>query len=113
MSRREFPPPPAAISLPPPPAPTIALPARRTGRRRRRVLATIAAALVFVLVTGISTVLASDHANGERRPLFGGARSHSFIGRAADGTPFRWDPCSAVHYQVDLGTVGADVLEDV
>src|SRR5262245_43311675 len=114
MTRLEFPPPPAAApSLPLPPAPAMVLPAPRAGHRGRRVLVSVAAALVFLLVTGISAVLASDHANGQHRPLFGGARSHSFIGRAADGTPFRWDPCSAIHYQVDLGTVDDHVLEDV
>lgn len=114
MTRLEFPPPPAAApSLPPPPAPAIVRPAPRTHHRSRRVLVCVAVALVFLLVTGISAVLASDHANGAHRPLFGGARSHSFIGRAADGTPFRWDPCSAIHYQVDLGTVDDHVLVDV
>ena len=114
MTRLEFPPPPAAArSLPLPPAPRIALPAPTKGRQRRRVLVSIAAALVFLLITGISAVLAPDHAKGEHRPLFGRARSHSFIGRASDGTPFQWDPCSTIHYQVDLGTVDDHVLEDV
>ncbi|HET8525155.1 MAG TPA: hypothetical protein VFM81_00800 [Actinomycetota bacterium] len=114
MNRLEFPPPPtAAPRLPLPPAPTIVLPAPRAGHRSRRVPVSVAAALVFLLVTGITAVLASDPAHGRHRPLFGGARSHSFIGRASDGTPFRWDPCSTIHYQVDLGTVDDHVLEDV
>ena len=64
---------------------------RRSDRRRRRV--------------------------GDRRgaigPPLGSGRSHSFIGRSANGEPFRWDPCSTIRYQVDPGRVGAGSVGDV
>ena len=50
---------------------------------------------------------------GIRGPLFGGEPAHAFIGRSADGEPYRWDPSSTIHYQVDLGPLDDRVLADV
>lgn len=80
---------------------------------RRHPVVTIAVGLVFVLLAGIVAVVASEPSKGDQRPIFGGEGSHAFIGRTADGEPFRWDPCSTIHYQVDLGQVDDHVLDDV
>ena len=34
-------------------------------------------------------------------------------GSTGDGEPYRWDPCSTIHFQVDLGGVDDHVLDDV
>jgi len=80
---------------------------------RRHPVVTIAVGLVFILLAGVTAVAASDPSKGDQRPMFGGTRSHAFIGRTADGEPFRWDPCSTIHFQVDLGQVDDHVLDDV
>jgi hypothetical protein len=80
---------------------------------RRHPVVRIAVGLVFVLLAGIVAVVASEPSKGDQRPIFGGERSHAFIGRTADGEPFRWDPCSTIHFQVDLGRVDDHVLDDV
>ena len=41
------------------------------------------------------------------------ARGRTRSSRTADGEPFRWDPCSTIHFQVDLGGVDDHVLDDV
>jgi hypothetical protein len=80
---------------------------------RRHPVVTIAVGLVFVLLAGIVAVVASEPSKGDQRPILDGEGSHSFIGRTADGEPFRWDPCSTIYYQVDLGQVDVHVLDDV
>jgi hypothetical protein len=116
MNRLELPAPPTSQpNFPLPPAPRTA-PARPTApitRRATHTLISVAIGLVLVLVTGIGAVIASHPSKGDPRPLFGGERSHAFIGRSADGEPYRWDPCSTIHYQVDLGQMDDRVLDDV
>jgi hypothetical protein len=92
-----------------PPAP----PGGSAAPGRRHPVVTIAVGLVFVLLAGIVAVVASEPSKGDQQPIFGGERSHAFIGRTADGEPFRWDPCSTIHYQVDLGRVDVQALDDV
>ncbi len=118
MNRTELPAPPALhppyLPLPPPPWAAPARPAYPVTRRPARALVSVAIGLVLVLIIGIGAVIASHPSKGDPRPLFGGERSHAFIGRSAEGEPFRWDPCSTIHYQVDLGLLVDDhVLDDV
>jgi hypothetical protein len=118
MDRLELPPPPTSQSyLPFPPAPRTWSdpPPAPWGRRHGRAFLTVAIGLVLVLITGIGAVGAShpSERDSDSGPVFGGERAHSFIGRSADGEPYRWDPCSPIHYQVDLGPVDDRVLADV
>ena len=76
-------------------------------------MVTVVVCVVMILVTGIAGVIASETSRGDPRPLFGGERSHSFIGRSATGEPYRWDPCSPIRYQIDPGRVGDGVIDDV
>jgi hypothetical protein len=115
MNRLELPAPPTSQNFPFPPAPWTA-PARPTEpvtRRPKQALVSVAIGLALVLITGIGAVVASHPSKGDPRPLFGGERSHAFIGRSADGEPYRWDPCSTIHYQVDIGQMDDRVLDDV
>lgn len=116
MNRLELPPPPTSRPyLPFPPAPSTwsGQPSAPPGRGRRRALLTVAIGLVLALITGIGAVSASHPETKDRGPLFGGERAYAFIGRSADGEPYRWDPCSTIHYQVDLGPLDDRVLADV
>jgi hypothetical protein len=67
----------------------------------------------MILLSGVAGVVASETSRGDPGPLLGGERSHAFIGRTATGRPFRWDPCSAIHYEIDPGRVGARIVDDV
>jgi hypothetical protein len=116
MNRLELPPPPTSQPyLPFPPAPYTWSdpPPAPSGRRHRRAFLTVAIGLVLVLITGIGAVGASHPSKGVSGPMFGGERAHAFIGLSADGEPYRWDPCSPIHYQVDLGPVDDRVIADV
>jgi hypothetical protein len=116
MNRLELPAPPTSqpiFPLPPAPRTAPAQPMDPVTRRPRHALASVAIGLALVLITGIGAVVASHPSKGASRPLFGGERSHAFIGRSADGEPYRWDPCSTIHYQVDLGRMDDRVLDDV
>ncbi len=118
MDRLELPPPPTSQAyLPFPPAPRTWSdpPPAPWGRRHGRAFLTVAIGLVLVLITGIGAVGAShpSERDSDSGPVFGGERAHAFIGRSADGEPYRWDPCSPIHYRVDLGPVDGRVLADV
>ena len=116
MDRFELPPPPPPrpFRFPLPPAPRVGAPRPPGGvPSRRRDTIWIAIGLAFVLVAAIAGAAGSVPSNDDRRPLFGSDRSHAFIGRSANGDPFRWDPCSPIRYQVDLGRANARVLRDV
>ena len=116
MNRLELPAPPASqpnFPLPPAPWTAPAQPTNPVTRGPRHALVSVAIGLALVLITGIGAVVASHPSKGDPRPLFGGERSHAFIGRSADGEPYRWDPCSTIHYQVDLGQMDDRVLDDV
>ncbi len=91
--------------LPPPPL---------GGRVSRRSLVAIALTISLITLAG-GTALAA-WPQGSRDAARGsalGAGPHAFIGRAADGEPYRWDPCSPIRYQVDLGRMPESTLEDV
>jgi hypothetical protein len=116
MNRLEPPAPPASqpyFPLPPAPWTAPAQPADPVTRRPTHALVSVVIGLVLVLITGIGAVIASHPSKGDPRPLIGGERSHAFIGRSADGEPYRWDPCSTIRYQVDLGQMDDRVLDDV
>lgn len=116
MNRLELPPPPTSQPyLPFPPAPHTwsTKPHGAPGRLRGRTFLTVAISLMLVLITGIGAVVASHPSKGDPGPLIGGERAHAFIGRSADGEPYRWDPCSTIHYHVDLGPMDERVLADV
>jgi len=116
MNRLELPAPPTSQSyFPVPPAPPTWSnpPPAGPGRRRRRAFLTVALGLVLILLSGVARLVASETSRSDPGPLFGGARSHAFIGRSADGEPYRWDHCSTIHYQVDLGQMDDRVLDDV
>jgi hypothetical protein len=117
MNRLELPAPPAPhppfFPIPPAPRTAPAHPTYPVTRRPARALVSVAIGLVLVLIIGIGAVIASHPSKGDPRPLFGGERSHAFIGRSAEGEPFRWDPCSTIHYQVDRGQMDDRVLDDV
>ena len=116
MNRLELPAPPASRPyFPFPPAPRLAssqAPAP-PGRPRRQVLLTLVVGLAMILLSGVAGVVASETSRGDPGPLLGGERSHAFIGRSASGEPYRWDPCSAIHYQIDPGRVGDRIIDDV
>lgn len=42
-----------------------------------------------------------------------GRHAYSFMAVSSGGTPFRWDPCSPIRYQVDLAGMPESVLDDV
>jgi hypothetical protein len=116
MNRLELPAPPTSqphLSLPPAPWTAPARPTDPLTRRPKHAWVSVAIGLALVLITGIGAVVASHPSKGDPRPLFGGERSHAFIGRSADGEPYRWDPCSTIHYQVDIGQMDDRVLDDV
>jgi hypothetical protein len=96
-----FPPAPRRASNPPP------------ARRGRHALLTLVLGLAMILLSGVAGVVASETSRGDPGPLLGGERSHAFIGRTPTGRPFRWDPCSAIHYQIDPGRVGDRIVDDV
>ncbi len=109
MPELAFPPPP----LPPPPPPAAA-PVRRRGGRikwamRLALLVSLALVAGHVLVVEPSPTAAGPAASGPATD----ANAYSFIGVTPEGTPFRWNPCAPIRYQVDLGTMPESVLDDV
>jgi hypothetical protein len=115
MDPTELPAPP----LPRAPSPAVCLPARlppppRAGHLRRRSLAAIA--LTLCLLTAAAGAALAAWPQGSRdqaRASALGSRAYAFIGRTTDGEPYRWDPCSPIRYQVDLGSMPESTLEDV
>lgn len=114
MNRLELPAPPPSSRpyFPLPPAPRMAS-NPPPARRGRQTLLTLVLGLAMILLSGVAGVVASETSRVDPGPLLGGERSHAFIGRTATGRPFRWDPCSAIHYQIDPGRVGDRVVDDV
>ena len=113
MNRLELPAPPASQpNFPFPPAPRKAS-NPPPARRGRQTLLTLVLGLAMILLSGVAGVVASQTSRGDPAPLLGGERSHAFIGRSATGRPYRWDPCSAIHYQIDPGRVGDRIVDDV
>ncbi len=114
MNRLELPAPPPSSRpyFPLPPAPRMAS-NPPPARRGRQTLLTLVLGLAMILLSGVAGVVASETSRVDPGPLLGGERSHAFIGRTATGDPFRWDPCSAIHYQIDPGRVGDRIVDDV
>jgi len=113
MNRLELPAPPAPQTyFPFPPAPRMAS-NPSPPRRGRQKLLTLVLGLAMILLSGVAGVVASDTSKSDPGPFLGGERSHAFIGRTATGRPYRWDPCSAIHYQIDPGRVGDRIVDDV
>jgi hypothetical protein len=116
MNRLELPAPPTSQPyLPFPPAPRTWSnpPPTPSGRWRRRAFLIVAIGLVLILLSGVAGVVASEPSRSDLGRLFGGERSHAFIGRSATGEPYRWDPCSTIPYQIDPGRVGDRIVDDV
>ena len=116
MNRLELPAPPTSqpyYPFPPAPRTWSNQPPASAGRRPRRAFLTVAVGLVLVLVSGAAGVVASETSRSDPGPRVGGEGSHAFIGRSASGEPFRWDPCSTIHYQIDPGRVGDRIVDDV
>lgn len=97
---------------PVPPRPDLALwgpsappPIRRRGRRA------VALALILSLLAG--TLAAALPAIQHVFAPQGTAAEHKFLGRRADGSPTRWNPCEPVHYVVNLGRAPTGSIEDV
>ncbi len=66
----------------------------------------------------IATVLVASYAASTTRipaaPRSAGDRNeYSFFGLSARGAPFRWDPCTAIRYQVDLAGKPSSALRDI
>jgi hypothetical protein len=40
-------------------------------------------------------------------------QAYSFLARGPDGTPYRWNPCAAIRYQVDLAGMPRSVVPDI
>jgi hypothetical protein len=116
MNRLELPAPPTSQPyLPFPPAPLTwsNAPPTPPRRRRRGAFLIVAIGLVLILLSGVAGVVASETSRSDPGPLFGGERSHSFIGRSATGAPYRWDPCSTIAYRIDPGRAGDRIVDDV
>jgi len=116
MNRLELPAPPTSqpyFPFPPAPRTWSNPPSAPPGRRRPQAFLTVAAGLVLILLSVVAGVVASETSRSDPGPHFGGELSHAFIGRSGSGEPFRWDPCSTIHYQVDPGRVGDRIVDDV
>jgi hypothetical protein len=100
---------------PPPPAPEVrptfasfSAPSPGTPRRTRPSPLVLAMALVasFALVV----VLGASPATSEADPKHEG---YAFMATTSDGSPYRWDPCSPIRYQVDLAGGPVTALPDI
>ena len=81
----------------PPPAPAEPPPHRRTWPKA------FLAAAVTVAVTAAALGLSGGHPHGQFR----------FLGALPDGTPFRWNPCQPIHYEMDLTNAPPGAPADV
>jgi len=102
--------------LPPPPINWLRLPVPpeppRRARGRSRVLTAIGLYVSLALVAAVMGAATPERpADRPDRPLFG--RSYAFLGTSDDGKPFRWDPCSPIRYEVDLGPTSHEALSDI
>ena len=67
----------------------------------------------MVVTVGSALVALPQGSRDDARASAFGVGAHAFIGRTADGDPYRWDPCSPIRYQVDLGSMPESTLDDV
>ena len=72
--------------------------------RRRRF---VALALVLSLLAPAALAVAAAGPWGDGEPAY------SFIERRPDGSPFRWDPCRPIHYEVNLENAPPWAMSDV
>ena len=102
------------LTFPPPPLPAPPPPAAPAGRRRRRRArvggAGRLALLVSLALVGHALVVEPASSDPGLAP---DASAYSFVGVTPDGEPFRWDPCSPIRYEVDLGTMPGSALANV
>jgi hypothetical protein len=101
----QLPPPPGAGNLPPPPpwaaAPDLA-PAPRRGWRGRPVL-TIWLVLILFGAASVATVVHSHAAHGD----------FTFLNTGPDGSPYRWNPCEPIHYELNPTGAPSYALADL
>jgi hypothetical protein len=86
----------------PPLRPTPAAP------RRRRSWPWIVAAILLALVPGLVAIPLV----GAQGWLFGDHGEHAFLRVRPDGSPYRWNPCEPIHYEVNLEGSPAGALAD-
>lgn len=95
----------SVFELPPPP-----LPATPSPPPARRGLRALIIGLAVLLNLALVAALVFSSATTERPA---GRNAYSFMAVSSGGTPFRWDPCSPIRYQVDLAGMPESVLDDV
>jgi len=103
-----FPDPPTPPEVPPPPAPfgTIA-PQRPPSRLFRGPWLAGAIALALIVVIGASVVVPAITSTVH------GTAEYTFLERRADGSPVRWNPCEAIHFETNLAGAPQDEFADV
>ena len=79
-------------------------PAPSPPRRRRRFVAL--ALVVSLTAPGVLALVAFV-------PWSDGPPAYAFLERRCDGKPFRWEPCRAIHYEVNLAHASPTALADV
>jgi hypothetical protein len=88
-----------------PDLPPAAAPPAARRRRGRRLVAAIAATVLVAATVGGAVVGA----------VWAPTPEHAFLAVAPDGSPYRWNPCAPIHYQLNLegapGNAPADTRE--
>lgn len=87
-----------------PPRPDLQAPAPASTSRRRRPVA-ILLALALTIVPALALVVLAPRIEWETSrfdAVPAGEPSHDFLFVRADGSPIRWNPCQAIHYEVNL-----------
>lgn len=74
-----------------------------SGRRRRYVALALVLSLFAPAVIGLIAVV----------PFTEDDTTFAFLNRRSDGSPFRWDPCRPIHYEVNLLYAPRGATEDV
>ena len=93
-SRLPLPPPPPGTPATVPPRPDVA------PLKHRRMAVALAIVGAFVLI--VAVVAATGGALGRSETT-----TYRFLTLRPDGTPYRWDPCTPIHYVVDEAPPGA------
>jgi hypothetical protein len=92
------------VTLPPPPLPAPPPPPAKRGQRALVICLAVLLNLALVAALGFSPAKTQPPA---------GRNAYSFAAVTSEGTPFRWDPCSPIRYQVDLAGMPESVLGDI
>jgi len=82
-----------------PPGPGAASPRRR----RRFVALALVLSLLSPAVLGLIAI----------GPWMDGESAYAFLDRRADGSPFRWEPCLPIHYEVNIEHAPPGAMDDV